>query len=433
MVRHILISLATISCTIAVNAVSTDTSTLIMDKDVRSLAIRNPDRFMAPPVIRLDGNDHVNINFDIIADSHEYLRYKIIHCNADWTPSRLLESEFLNGFNEAQVTDYAYSNNTYVHFVNYNISLPNDDISFLTGGNYLLQVYREDNPDDIILQARFAVSENIAKVEGLVSSRTDRGFNSEWQQIDLYVDVSGTPVRNPYQDLIITVSQNNRPETTRTVTHPLRVENNHAIFSHNQDLVFEAGNEYRRFETVRADYPGMHTDSVAFGGTNWHAYLTVDYPRADKNYSYDSTQHGRFLIREYNATDSDLGADYVTVHFSLDAPEIVGADIYVDGDFSQNRFTEANRMAYDYNSGLYQAQIPLKQGSYNYQYVALPKGDGDDENNTGHVSRPKASNAIIEGNHYETDNEYLVKVFCREPAARADRLIATLILSSSGK
>lgn len=403
-----------------------DTATGIFDPMVKTLSVRNPGFFMAPPVIRLGSEDLLTVNFDIIGDSHEYLRYRLLHCNADWQPSRLLESEFLEGFNEAEIEDFAYSSNTYVHYVNYNITLPNDDVRFLTGGNYLLQVYREDTPERTMLQARFSVTENLSRVSGSATSRTDRGFNTEWQQLDLDIDVAGLPVKNPYQDLVVTVTQNNRPETSRTVSHPLRVESNHAIFSHDQNLIFEAGNEYRRFETVRADYPGMHADSVIFGGTNWHAYLTPDTPRAGRGRIYDRTQHGRFLVDEYNATDPDLGADYVTVHFTLDSPEIVGADIYVDGDFAQNRHSSFNRMAYDFNTGLYTAEIPLKQGSYNYQYVALPKGyDG-----AAAGGKATANAAVVEGNYYDTENEYFVKVFIRTPGARADRLVGTLLLTS---
>lgn len=416
-----------LALTPAATSFGTNTSAGIFDPMVKTLSVRNHDFFMAPPVIRMGSEDRLTVNFDIIGDSHEYLRYRLIHCNADWQPSRLLESEYLEGFNEAEISDYAYSSNTYVHFVNYNIAIPNDDVRFLAGGNYLLQVYREDNPDDIILQTRFAVSENASQVNGNVTSRTDRGFNTEWQQLDIDIDLTGLPVKNPYQDLVVTVTQNNRPETTRTVSHPLRVESNHAIFAHDQNLIFEAGNEYRRFETVRADYPGMHTDSVKFGGTNWHAYLAPDTPRTGRNHIYDRTQHGRFLVNEYNATDPDLGADYVTVHFTLDSPEIVGADIYVDGDFAQNRHTAFNRMNYDFNTGLYTADIPLKQGSYNYQYVALPKGyDGPSDAGGTKV----ANAAVVEGNYYETGNEYLVKVFLRTPGARADRLIGTLLITS---
>lgn len=399
----------------------TDTRDGIFDSAIRTVSLRNPDNFMAPPVIRLGTHDRLLLNFDIIGDAHEYLRYRLIHCNADWQPSRLLESEYIDGFNEGEISDFAYSSNTFVHYVNYNLVIPNEDMPIIAGGNYLLQVYDEENPDNTLLQTRFSVSENGVAVRPTVTTRTDRGFNTEWQQLDLAIDLTGLGNVNPYQDFIITVTQNNRPEITHSVTHPLRVDGNVAIFEHDQNLIFPASNEYRRFETVRVDYPGMSVDSVVFGGTNWHAYLKPDEPRCERNYIYDHTQHGRFMIDEYNATDADLGADYVTVHFTLDSPEIIGGDVYVDGDFNLHRFDSRNKMSYDYTTRRYTAQIPLKQGSYNYQYVVVDKKHNDAIPD----SFSKADSGIIEGNYYETENEYLVKVYYRPPGARADRLIGT--------
>ena len=181
------------------------------------------------------------------------------------------------------------------------------------------------------------------------------------------------------------------------------------------ELVFRAGNEYRRFETVRTDYPGMNVDSVKFGENNWHAWLMQDESRVEKDYNFDITQHGRFKIDEYSADDPDLGADYVTVHFTLDIPEVIGADVYIDGDFALHQFNDFNKMRFDHDRGLYTAEIPLKQGSYNYQYVIASKNKSADP-------------SPIEGDKYETGNEYLVCVYLRKPGSRADRLIGTALI-----
>ena len=80
----------------------------------------------------------------------------------------------------------------------------------------------------------------------------------------------------------------------RELRQPLRVEGGSVVYSHMPELVFRAGNEYRRFETVRTDYPGMNVDSVKFGENNWHAWLMQDESRVEKDYNFDITQHGRF-------------------------------------------------------------------------------------------------------------------------------------------
>lgn len=393
-----------------------DTGQQVFQPYVRSLTVRNPDDFMASPVMRLGSNDRLVINFDLIGDQHQYLRYRIIHCNADWQPSRLMETEYLKGFNEVEIDDYAYSSNTYVHYVNYNITLPDPQLPIIRSGNYLLQVFPEGDPDALLVQARFSVSEEITMIKGVVSSKTDRGFNTEYQQLGLSIDIGATQRFNPYQDLKVVVIQNNRPETSRIITHPIRVDRSNVIYEHNPAMIFEAGNEYRRFETVRTDYPGMNVDSVMYRNGIWNAWIKTDYSRKDKEYNFDSTQHGRFKIDEYNSSDPDLSADYVMVHFSLDPGVRQNGNIYIDGNFTNHRFDDTNLMKYDWKDGLYHASIPLKQGSYNYQYVVRPEG-GD-----------YVSPAPIEGNKYETNNEYTVMVFLDEPGSRGDRLLGVTTL-----
>lgn len=393
----------------------TDTSTRAFSERVKTLRVENPDNFMSPPVIRLGSQDRVDINFDIIGESHEWLRCRLVHCNADWQPSRLLDTEITDGFNEMEVNDYAYSVNTYVHYVNYNIQLPSPKLTPTASGNYLLQVYPEGEPDNLLLQARFYVAESGAGISAGVTTNTDRGFNTEWQQLEIAVDTDAAGIRNPYQDLIIAIEQNREPETAKRLIHPLRVEGGRLTFAHTPELIFPAGNEYRRFETVRADYPGMNVDSVKFGGSNWHAWVAKDYPRTEKEYTYDRTQRGRYKIADYTSTDPNLGADYVTVHFTLAMPELPGKEVYVDGDLTNHQYVAKNRMTYNRELQQYECGLPLKQGSYNYRYAARDK-------QTGSVTA-----APVEGNKYETDNEYQIMVYHREPGSRGDRLIGFLV------
>lgn len=392
-------------------------STAIFDPAFRTLRIDNPDFFMGMPVLRLNSDDRLAVSFDEIGDDRSYLRYRLVHCNSDWKPSQLVESEYIDGFNFEDIEDYGFSSNTFVHYVNYRIEIPSPGMRPLVSGNYLLQVFDRDDPDKTLLQIRFYVTESEVTLTGDVTSRTDLGTDDFWQQLSIKADTGNIGMINPYSDLKLKVMQNRRPETERTVPQPLRVNGKEVVYSHDRSLIFPASNEYRRFETIRADYPGMHADSVRFEGSNYHVYLSPDECRSDKSYSFDSTQKGRYLVREMNATDSDLGADYVTVHFSLDTPMVMDGDIYVDGDLTNNTFGDRNRMTYDSNDGIYRLQMPLKQGSYNYQYVVRRK-DGKGTADTG----------TVEGNKYETLNEYNALLYLRTPGSRYDRLVGVMQL-----
>ena len=393
-----------------------DTTTGIFDRRFRTLKTEVEDNFMSPPVIRLGTNDRILVKFDEIGEDNSYLEYRLIHCDADWQPSRLIESEYLEGFNSVRIEDYAYSTATFVHYVNYLIAFPNEELQIKHSGNYLLQVYDPERPEETLLQTRFQVTENRARIEGNVTSRTDMGHNTYWQQLAFEIDCQGIGEFNPYQDIIVYVTQNNREATKRRIMTPLRVSGCKIIYEHLNDLVFGASNEYRRFESVSNSFPGMRVDSLRYMGSNYHVWIKVDEPRQSASYSYDQTQHGRFLVREYNSTDSDIGADYITVHFLLECPELPSYDIYLDGEFTHDRMDKENQLTYDHRVGGYVAEVPLKQGAYNYQYVTRSRQTGE------------ISTSTIEGDKYETLNEYGIAVYFRPPGARADRLISYRIL-----
>lgn len=393
-----------------------DTSTRLFDPKFRTLYVRLNDDLMADPVMML--NDQVSklvFSFDELTDDRSYLRARLVHCNADWQPSNLSEAEYVEGFNQADIDDWGYSSNTFVHYVNYKFTLPDEGLRPLVSGNYLLQVYDPDDPDTTLAQARFRVAESGVAIAGNADGRTDRSFNSKLQQLSLAVTpLSATGNYNPYSDLKIEILQNGRPDTSRILSAPSRMQGNAYIYEHQPVLIFPGGNEYRRFETVRNNYAGMGVDHTGLEDSMYNAWLFDSKLRAEGEYSFDKTQRGRFLIDEYNSTDPDLGADYILTHFVLDAPEFDNADVYIEGDLSQRSFGDHNRMRYLKDAKKYVVSIPLKQGSYNFQYVVKSR----------EVNSP-ADPAPIEGNHFETLNEYNVYIWLRTPGSRADRLLGT--------
>lgn len=380
---------------------------------MRTMKVMKEGDFMSAPVIRLGSDERIIINFDEWNEDYSDLQYRLVHCGRDWKPSGLLESEYLDGFNIADIDDWAFSENTFVHYINYQIAIPNEQISPTLSGNYILQIFERDNPDETLAEARFSIAEQSADIVASVSSRTDRGLNTEWQQMELTLVPTDVTITDPYTFLTVDVSQNSAPQTLRSINTPSRIDGKNIVYTHLPELIFKAGNEFRRFETVRTNYNDMHVDSMRFLSRNYHAWLTPDHERASKQYSYDQTQQGRYLVREYNSTDSNLGADYVTVHFRLEEPEIVDADVYVEGEFNGYRHDSASRMRYDYQERAYLLEMPLKQGSYNYRYVAIPR-HGD--------RRPDSS--VIEGDKFETRNEYRIQVWYKPIGARYERLIA---------
>lgn len=401
----------TIAAVMSLAVTATDTMTGIFDDAFHTLRIDVNGNYMAPPVLLIDSGDQLTISFDEITESNSYLRYSLVHCNANWTESSLVESEFLDGFNFGDVDDYEYSQMTATHYVNYRITLPNERFRFKISGNYLIRVYRDDAPDTTLLQARFMVSESTATVNADVLSVTDIDYNDTHQQVSVIVDATDAGVEDVFNDMMVYVSQNGRLDNEVMVRQPLRVSGKTAYYEHLRPLIFPAGNEYRRMETVSTTYPGMNIESVDYHDPFYHATVATDYPRSADKYVYDRTQNGRFFIREYNSSQSDIEADYVVTHFSLDAPELPGKYIFLDGDFTHRRFDPQSMMTYNRATNRYEKSLLLKQGAYNYQYLTVGKNDRSGDT------------ATVEGDFYPTRNEYLVKVYTRRRGERYDRLI----------
>ena len=390
-----------------------DTRPHIFDNNVRSLKVSLLSNMYIPPIYMMGSNDALLIDFDYIDYDVHYLRYSVTHCNADWQPSQLAESEYVSGFNYADINDYEQSEATFVHYYNYQFVLPNPDMELLVSGNYLLTVYEQDDPDEILFQTRFSVCEGKVGVYPQVTSRTDVEYNNRFQQVSFDVRYKPNQIKDPYSEFTCVVTQNSRDDNAVMVKRPLMVGVDHVTYEHNRDLIFPAGNEFRRFETVNAHNLNMGVQAIHYYEPMYHAMLMVDEPRNEIQYLYDKTQFGRFTIRNAEAfNENSLEADYMITHFTLDAGgKLNGGNVLLYGEFLQGYPPSQSVMKYDDSSGCYTADLLLKQGAYNYMYLWVPDGTS-----VGLTSQ-------IEGDHYETVNEYLVKVYDRPMGERYDRLV----------
>lgn len=388
--------------------------------EIRTLTLQNTSGFMAPNVIRLGSADKLRLNFDIPGETHRNLRARLVHCNLDWMPSSMMPSEICDGFNETEISDFEYSSGTFTHYVNYNLEFPDGNLNPLISGNYLIEIFDEETPEVTMAYEKFFVTEDAFPSFASMTTHTDAGVNASWQQIEASLDLTPGSNINPYSELILTIRQNNDPNSTRTITRPFKTKGTEIEYANSRNLVFPGGNEFRRFETTRADYPGMGIDSVSFADNIRHAWLSTDFPRTNTQHEFDATQHGRFKTDEYNSSDPDLSADYIKVHFFLKTDERPAEQIIVFGDLSRHNIGDFI-MTYDSSKGGYCLEVPLKQGSYNYLYAAVPLGKS--------IENVSIFDCVpLEGSNFETNNEYLLNFYLRQPGTRADRLISSYFL-----
>lgn len=401
------------ACAVIAHA-SAETSQGVFSADFATLRVEPRDNPLGPAVMRLGTSDGIMVSFDEFAEERRYLRAELIHCDSQWRESGLVDSEFLDGINQVDIEDFDYSRGTLMHYVHYRVAIPDERLIPKISGNYVLRVYDSEDPDHTLVRARFSVVEPRMSVTGGVSVVTDIDTNDRHQQLSLTVDSEYSPVDDLFSDLTLVVTQNDRSDNAAILTHPLRVVGTKAVYEHLKPLIFKAGNEYRRFETVSTTYPGMGVEEIAYAEPIYHFRLSTDSPRSYGRYLYDSTQQGKFVVRATDAADSDTEADYAMVHFSLEMPPLKSGDVHIEGDLTGRRLDGSSKMSYNASEGAYQKTLLLKQGSYNYQYV-LTSADPQE----------------IEGDFSPTVNRYDVKVFHRPRGSRYERLVGFTSLYSN--
>lgn len=375
-----------------------------------------------PPVMMLGGGNNIEISFDDL--QHEYVRYtyRITHCNADWTPSLLHDGDYMTGINGVSVIDdYEPSMNTEMLYIHYQFYLPNENHKLLLSGNYKVDIFSDDDDNHPVATACFSILEPKVGVEVKVSGNTDIDTYQTHQQVDFNINYPALNVINPESEFIPVVRQNRRWDNHVTNLKPTYLRNHQLVYTHNQTLIFHAGNEFRRFYTLDKYVPTMRIDKIRFEDPYYHAYIYEDLQL--KSYKYDEDQNGRFVIRNSDNKYNDTESDYFYTHFTLKMPQVAGGNMYIHGDFSGGQFTKDYQMEYNLIDHQYELVLPLKQGSYNYQYLFV----GDDSS--------VGQTAPSEGDFYQTENEYSIYIYHRPFGGRYDKLVgfATQKFQSSNK
>jgi hypothetical protein len=400
-------------CLFAGQAVCAQTvyQTEIYSGQVKSLEVTVAGEQISEPFIELNGDQTLEIDFDVLNHTQGRYACSIIHCDADWRKSTLAPVEYMDGFQGTAIDDFAQAFNTTMPYTHFRLFLPNDYVRFKVSGNYAALVYEEDSPDKIAFSARFSVCEPLVDIQAALTGNTDIAFNKTYQQVSFRIDTKNLPVAYPQTDLKIRVNQNGRTDQEAVNLQPSSVSSRLLTYEHIPGLIFEAGNEYRRIEFLTHRYSGLNMERIRYFNPYYHADVAVDQSRAGQTYRYDQDQNGRFFVRCSGCQNPDVEADYYIVHFAYDSEPFPDGDIYLLGDFLQNRMDGNSRMEYNLETGRYEKAVLLKQGYYNYQYVFLPSGAV-----RGELLR-------TEGSYYQTENEYAITVYYRPMGGRYDRIV----------
>ncbi len=393
----------------------------VYNENIKTVLMQREGFELSNPVLELNEETVLVCKFDDFSGSVKNYYYTIIHCDADWNESFLIQADYLEGFVENPLNDYELSFNTTFEYVNYQLFLPNEDVQFKISGNYALVIYEDYDKEKIVLTRRFYVYEKKVTLEGTVRRATLDAFEGENQEVDFTIFHDNLEIINPRQEVKVVIMQNNRWDNAIRDLKPLFIKEKSLIYNYNRENVFQAGNEFRYFDIRTNRIPGENVLSTDFHRPYFHKTLMTDEVRANKDFYLYKEMNGKYVVesQDREIQDYDLECDYVFTHFSLPLESILlGGSVNVFGALTGWNANKSNEMKWNFITSQYELTLLLKQGYYNYQYVYVPQGSlvADSKN--------------IEGSFWEAENDYQIFVYYKDLAGRYDRLVGYRILNS---
>jgi len=388
-----------------------ETSTF--QSSAKSVKIENTANELLDPIIQLNSSETLKLSFDILENESNSYAYTFIHCNHNWEYSNIIQSDYLEGFFDHYVNDYEYSFNTLSNYVHYECRFPNKEVQFKKSGNYIILIY-DTNQNIPIITKRFMIYENLlditinVKIPTLVKDRTNK------QEVNFQIkNHLQLNVTDPYNELKIIIQQNDDWNHTISNLKPSFINNNSLVYDHQGDILFFGGNEYRDFDIKSLRYLGKNIkksepQSIQGGSINY-IELMEENTNHSENYEFKYDLNGKYILAVSESKNKNTEGDYALVKFTLLSDKNQNEDIYIYGELTNWNILNEAKMQYNDQEKYYYGFLYLKQGYYNYQYVT----------NTKQI---KNSNSI-EGEYYETRNQYSIYTYYTPTWSDYDRLI----------
>ena len=404
-------SIITVSLLIAAGSIHSGKKLLYKDasyeEEIRTVRLYpgqpNSIDVFEPPVVRV-GSSNLTLEFDDLVAAHEEYRVKLIQSKHNRKPSGLKTLDFFIDFNEFIITNYEYSTDTKIGYIHYTFRVP----PVKATGNYLLVAYRGTNEKDIVLTKRFMVFQQQVGIELLSGTSGLTSMRRRNQQIDFKINYESVELVNPLDRIHVVMRQNQQDFNAITDLNPSNFREGMLEYRFfNFENNFSAGNEYRFFDMRSLRYPGQNVAKVDLLKRPSEAYLMNEAPRIYQAYAQYNDINGDFFIQNQD-TGGSSESDYLYTTFSLVMKEPIGGAIHVVGRMNNFDLNETSKMEYNTRSKTYTNTQLLKQGFYNYQYI---------------VKSDTLNYHYLEGNHFDTENDYEIFVYYTPPNVRGDQLI----------
>ncbi len=400
----------------------------IYKSNIRSVKLHKYGDIYSYPFITLNNNDQLELHFDDMDADVKYYYYSFQLCNADWKPANVQTFDYTRGFQSNRITNYRNSSIVQTRYTHYQVVFPERNSAPTKAGNYLLKVFLNDDTSKLILTKRFLVVNSKASVSAQITQPFNANFFRTHQRVQVTVNTVNAQINTfSPQDLKVVVVQNNDWASSSVIDRPTIFRGNYFEYSDEENTTFASGKEWRWIDLRSLRLMSERMDKLLDSDTSDRVdvYIKPDGERRQQLYVYYRDFNGIYTIENRDNSNPYWQSDYAWTHFTFIPPgnrAYEGKSVYVFGELTNYEQNDNSRMGFNEEKGVYEKELYLKQGYYNYSYVTLT-----DKKQAG--VQPSFENT--EGNYWGTENGYMVLVYFRPFGARADELIGFARVNSA--
>jgi hypothetical protein len=374
----------------------------------------------ALPIYNLNGSDQLELNFDDLDGNMKSYYYSFQLCDYNWKPVDISPFMYIKGFTQQRITTNRYSSIAFTKYTHYQSMVPDRNTTITLSGNYLLKVFLNGDTSQLAFTRRLLVVDAKAAISARVLQPfTPQYFNTH-QKLQFSANITGVNTFSAAQQVKVVILQNNRWDNAVKDIAPTFVRGSSLEYNSENNCIFPGGKEWRWLDLRSFRLQSDRVDSANYKKTATDIFVKPDMDRSGVKYVYFRDLNGMFLIETYESINPYWQGDFATVHFTFATPNAQpypGKDIYLAGQLTDYAFNDKTKMVFNNEKGVYEVTAFLKQGYYNYTYIAVDKNNPQQKTD-------------LEGNYWETENSYTILMYYKGFNDRADQLIGVGKISS---
>ena len=214
-------------------------------------------------------------------------------------------------------------------------------------------------------------------------------------------------------DVKATLMQNLRWDNAIFDLKPRFINGKILDYNYESGNLFLGGNEFRYFDIRNLRFLSFNVRRKYDENNIKNAVLYSDASKMSSPYLQTIDFNGKIVVDNRDgAVKGEIGADYAAVHFTYVSDKL-NKDVYVFGELSDWQLKEEFKMEWNEKAMQYEKVVMLKQAYYNY-YYATPDEKG------------QADLKYTENNFSNTENDYYIMVYNKNPFMQYDELLSTI-------